>query len=146
VVRPRPGWAAVVAAALIAGCGSTVAADGATARPAPAVTLSVRYDDGAGRARTGGLTCTAAKRRATGALAGRVPAARQCSRVRAIASLLTHTPSGRRICTQIYGGPQTMRVTGKIGRAAVHRRFARTNGCEIADFARVVAALPIVRS
>lgn len=143
-MRParRGRAAAVIAAALLAACG-----EAGTAQPSaasrPSVALSVRYDNGAGRVRTGRLTCTASVQRAAGALAGRVPVARQCTRVRSIASLLTHAPPAGRICTQIYGGPQTIRVRGKIGRAAVRRTFKRTNGCEIADFARVAMALPI---
>jgi hypothetical protein len=93
--------------------------------------------------RTGRLTCTASVQRATGGLRGRVSAARQCARVRSIASLLTDVAPAGRICTQIYGGPQTIRVRGTIGKAAVRRTFKRTNGCEIADFARVARALPI---
>ena len=38
------------------------------------------------------------------------------------------------MCTQIYGGPETARVTGTINGKKVDRRFTRTNGCEIADF------------
>jgi hypothetical protein len=36
-----------------------------------------------------------------------------------------------------------LRVTGTIDRLRVRRRFGRTNGCEIADFARVARALAI---
>jgi hypothetical protein len=132
--------AAVLAAALL----GAPAATPATAASQPSVSLSVRYDNGAGRVREGRLTCTASGQRATGALAGRVRATRQCSRVRSIASLLTHAAPTGRLCTQIYGGPQTIRVTGRIGKARVRRTFKRTNGCEIADFARVARALPIV--
>jgi Subtilisin inhibitor-like len=35
------------------------------------------------------------------------------------------------ICTQIYGGPQTARVQGKLDGRKVDARFRRSNGCEI---------------
>lgn len=135
--------AAALALALAGGVPSPAPPAAAAARPA-AVSLSVRYDDGAGDLRSGRLTCDAHGSRATGALAGHgVSAARQCARVRAIRGLLVHAPAGSRICTQIYGGPEILRVSGTIGNARVRRRYKRTNGCEIADFARVVHALPI---
>ena len=138
--RALAGLAA--AAALLAGCGESGAAK-APARPAAgSLALAVRYDDGAGRVRSGRLTCAAGGQRATGALAGGPPAARLCTQARAIAPLLTKQRAARVACTQIYGGPQTLRVTGTIDGRAVKQRFARTNGCEIADYARVARALP----
>jgi Subtilisin inhibitor-like len=35
------------------------------------------------------------------------------------------------ICTQIYGGPQTARVRGRLRGRKVDARFGRSNGCEI---------------
>ncbi len=142
------GRASALTAIALVACACAGAAGAAAARTAagatrPAVALSARYDDGAGHVRSGRLTCDAKGQRATGALAGRVSAARQCARVRALRGFLTHAPPAGRICTQIYGGPQTLRVTGRIGGSGVHRRFTRTNGCRIADFARAVRALPI---
>jgi hypothetical protein len=143
VGRALAGLAA--AAALLAGCGESGAAK-APARPAAgSLALAVRYDDGAGRVRSGRLTCAAGEQRAAGALAGGASAARLCRRARAIAPLLTKPPPKRVACTQIYGGPQTLRVTGTIDGRAVKRRFARTNGCEIADFDRVAGALPVTK-
>ena len=34
-------------------------------------------------------------------------------------------------CTEIYGGPQTARVTGTFRGEPVDAEFDRTNGCEI---------------
>jgi hypothetical protein len=130
--------------ALLAGCGesgdATVPPRGTSSR-AP-IALAVRYDDGAGRVRSGRLTCAPGDQRATGALAGGPPAARLCTQARTLGPLLTKRRAARIACTQIYGGPQTLRVTGTIDGRAVTRRFARTNGCEIADYARVAGALP----
>jgi hypothetical protein len=140
VLRALVGSA--LAVALLAGCGETGNATAPATSSAAPVALAVRYDDGAERVRSGRLTCAAGDQRATGALAGGPPAARLCTQARAIAPLLTKRRPARVACTQIYGGPQTLRVTGTIDGRAVKRRFARTNGCEIADYGRVAGALP----
>jgi hypothetical protein len=140
VLRALVGSA--LAVALLAGCGETGNATAPATSSAAPIALAVRYDDGAGRVRSGRLTCAAGDQRATGALAGGPPAARLCTQARAIAPLLTKRRPARVACTQIYGGPQTLRVTGTIDGRAVKRRFARTNGCEIADYGRVAGALP----
>ncbi|MEE1930187.1 SSI family serine proteinase inhibitor [Streptomyces sp. TRM 70351] len=49
------------------------------------------------------------------------------------------------MCTQIYGGPQTARVTGTWGGRQVDSRFERTNGCEIDRWDAMTPALPEVR-
>ena len=64
-----------------------------------------------------------------------------CAQARSLAALLTTQPEQDRACTQIYGGPQTARVTGTIDGVKLDRRFTRTNGCEIADFTRAAALL-----
>jgi hypothetical protein len=138
------GWTTAVAAtALLAGCGADKKARNPAGGP---IALAVRYDDGVGeRVRTGRLTCTADAQRAAGALAGPLPVARLCSQARAIATLLTKGPPAGRRCTRIYGGPQSVRVTGTIDGRAFNRRFTRTNGCEVEDYRRVTTALPFRR-
>jgi len=42
-------------------------------------------------------------------------------------------------CTMIYGGPEVLAVTGTVGTRHVDYRTGRTNGCEIADYARDLA-------
>ena len=130
----RSGLAAAFVVAL-AGC----AGDGA--RPAAggerAIALTVRFDDGAGRVARGTLTCRAGVRRATGVAR---PASLTCVRVRRIKSLLLAAADPGRACTLIYGGPQTARVTGRLDGRRVDRRFARTDGCEIADHGRLARA------
>jgi hypothetical protein len=44
-------------------------------------------------------------------------------------------------CTQIYGGPATARVRGRLAAKPVDARFSRTNGCEIARWERNAALL-----
>ena len=140
------GLGLLLAAAALGGCGED---DEPPARPAATTTtssaagieLKVEYDDGAGERRTGELICRAGEVRASGNLySGRQPAA-LCSQARELTELLTTPPDTDRMCTQIYGGPETARVTGTINGKKVDRRFTRTNGCEIADFTAAAGLL-----
>jgi hypothetical protein len=106
-----------------------------------AIELTVLYDDGSGRKTTGTLTCRGADRRAEGALDAGASPTELCAHARGIAELLTSEPDEGRACTQIYGGPETAVVTGTIDDDKVDRRFARTNGCELADFKRAAGLL-----
>jgi hypothetical protein len=140
-----------VAAAALAGLTATaLGACGEADEPAAqrtattagkAIELTVVFDDGSGRKTTGTLTCRGADRRAAGALDSRASAAELCAQARGNAELLTSKPDERRACTQIYGGPETAVVTGVIDGDKVDRRFARTNGCELADFTRAAGLL-----
>ncbi|HEV2058811.1 MAG TPA: hypothetical protein VGR11_05600 [Solirubrobacteraceae bacterium] len=133
--------------AAFGGCGDTederLARPGTSVPASGAIELTIAYDDGAGTKTTGSLTCRGGEQRASGALAapGRASAATLCARARAIDELLKTQPDKGRVCTQIYGGPETARVTGTIDGVKVDRRFARTNGCEIADFSRAAGLL-----
>lgn len=49
-------------------------------------------------------------------------------------------PGPPKLCTQQYGGPQVATVTGWFRGRAVHSRFSRTDGCEIARW-RAMAPL-----
>ncbi|MGA7206708.1 MAG: serine protease inhibitor [Specibacter sp.] len=49
-------------------------------------------------------------------------------------------PGPPKICTQQYGGPQVAQVDGTFRGRAVHARFTRTDGCEIARW-RTLAPL-----
>ena len=61
---------------------------------------------------------------------------RRCEAARGLAGFLAKQPPRDRVCTQIYGGPETARVRGTIGVRRIDRRFSKTNGCEIADWER----------
>ena len=104
----------------------------------------VRSDAGPGPESLSGLICRPAEQRATGALVKRAPARRLCSEARNLGALLTTPPPAGRACTQIYGGPQTARITGTIDGRRVDRMFKRTNGCAIQEYARVSKILPPV--
>ena len=98
-----------------------------------------RDDDGVqGRAT---LTCDSTTQRATGFLAGR-GAGRLCRRAYRLERFLGRPPAGDRACTEIYGGPDRVRVRGNVAGTEVDRLFARRDGCEIADWDRASALLP----
>lgn len=135
--------ALLAAGAVLAAGASVAAAPGAAAAAAPVVRLTVRYDPGGPAApRTATLRC-GVRAVATGYL--RASAARACRVARMRAPLLATTPPEDRVCTLIYGGPQTARVRGTIGARAVDRRFSRSSGCEIADWNAVTGLLPRTR-
>jgi hypothetical protein len=46
------------------------------------------------------------------------------------------------VCTDIYGGPQVARITGRYKGRRIWVRFARRNGCEIARWDRLRPLLP----
>jgi hypothetical protein len=141
-------WVGLLLLATLAaagGCGEDD--EGAAAPPTtstsaqPAIELSIRYDDGAGRRESATLACSATLQRAGGFLDGKAPVSELCAKARSLETLLTTQPEKGRMCTQIYGGPQTARVTGTIDGKPVDRRFTRTNGCELADFSAAEALL-----
>jgi hypothetical protein len=142
----RFGLALVIglAIAAVVGCGEEgdePAAPRTSSTPAGEIALSIRYEDGAGHEETAQLTCRADRRRAGGFLDGKAAVSELCTQARALRRSLITPPDTRRVCTQIYGGPQTARVTGAIDGEKVDRRFTRTNGCEIADFDEASALL-----
>jgi hypothetical protein len=47
------------------------------------------------------------------------------------------------VCTEQFGGPQTARVTGRWGGAAVDLELSRADGCLIAQWDRLGPLLPI---
>jgi hypothetical protein len=51
-------------------------------------------------------------------------------------SLFTPVPPDA-VCTEIYGGPYTARITGTIKGKSVWATFVRTNGCHISRWDRV---------
>jgi hypothetical protein len=130
----------VIALAVALSLASLTAASGA----AP-VTLTVRYSDGSAAGRVAHLRCRGDSAHADGFLKG-VGARTACRHARRSAAFLAARPSTKRICTQIYGGPERARITGTIGERRIDRRFKRTDGCAIGDWARAVPLLPRVRA
>ena len=71
----------------------------------------------------------------------RCAAAANCPRLASI-TLEDLAPTPPNVaCTELYGGPQTASVTGRLHGRAVDARFSRVDGCEIA---RWEAAAPIL--
>jgi hypothetical protein len=52
----------------------------------------------------------------------------------------------RRVCTMVYGGPATARVTGTWHGRQVDATFRRSNGCEISRWQELEPVLPTPRS
>ena len=55
---------------------------------------------------------------------------RACARLDELVRPFAPVPDGS-VCTEIYGGPQTARVTGTFRGRRIWVVFRRTNGCEI---------------
>jgi Subtilisin inhibitor-like len=91
------------------------------------------WPQGQGRSRRWTLTCDPA--------GGSLPRPRAaCSRLTRAA--LRPLPLDT-ICTQIYGGPQRARVTGRIDGEPIDARFSRSNGCEIHRWDSVRYLFPV---
>ena len=135
---------AVLATLVLASCSDDD--DKKTTPGAPAVTgdleLVIRADSGPGRESLSGLICRPGEVRATGPLRQKADAERLCDAARDLSSELTSKPPATRVCTRIYGGPQTARITGTIDGRRVDRTFKRTDGCEIKDYAQIAKILP----
>jgi hypothetical protein len=54
---------------------------------------------------------------------------------------VTKPPDGAQACTQIYGGPEEAHVTGTLRGRPVDRTIDRSDGCGIADYEALFAAL-----
>jgi hypothetical protein len=72
---------------------------------------------------------------------GSLPAAAQACRALTPEALRPIPPDT--ICTQIYGGPQTAQVRGRLEGRPVDARFGRSNGCEIHSWNRVRFLFPV---
>ena len=103
------------------------------------VNLTVSVKDGEGKEVKGTLKCEEGSAEGSGFLES--SAAEHCQAARGLEQLLTTQPPKDRVCTQIYGGPQTARITGTFGAQDVARSLSRTNGCEIEDWKQVDALL-----
>ena len=56
-------------------------------------------------------------------------------------SLLVDGPDPRRVCPQVYGGPDEARVTGTLDGDAVDVVLDRSDGCAIDDWDRILAGV-----
>jgi hypothetical protein len=117
----------------LAGCGGEEEAGGGSAPDDPAATqLTVSVDpdgDGPEPAKRSQVTCGGGQEdRACDAVATLRPAD------------FEPTPDDV-ACTELYGGPQTAKVSGTLDGTPVEGRFARHDGCEIARWDKLSALL-----
>ena len=126
-----------------AGCALVGAACGeedTDARTPARVALTMTASDGSARTATAKLECRGSDV-ARGTSWARRSARARCRAARSLAAFIDTQPPPDRACTQIYGGPETVRIRGTIGKRRVDRKFARTDGCEISDFQRLTALI-----
>jgi hypothetical protein len=115
---------------LLAGCGAEE--ERAAPAQAPSAQLVVRVDpDGTGSAPAKELTLSCAS-------PGESAACRSADGLKA-ADLEPVSP--KRVCTDIFGGPETATISGRLEGKPVSARFSRRNGCEVARWERVAALL-----
>ena len=119
--------ALLVGAALIAGCGEDdEPAATPTSEPAAALAdLEVTYDaDGEGgeEAEPVAVRCDTAEDSAT------------CAEIAEVKPEVFEPTPGDVACTQQFGGPEIVTVTGTFQGEEVDATFTRQNGCEIARF------------
>jgi Subtilisin inhibitor-like len=121
---------------LMAGCelrGSDDSGSGSAASASGTDLVITVWPQGTGRSRKWTLECDPPG----GSLPGAEIACQRLTR-EALRPLPRDT-----ICTQIYGGPQKARVTGRIEGKAVDARFSRVNGCEIHRWDSVRFLFPV---
>ncbi len=110
------------------------------ASPAHAVTpvtgdqLHVTYDDGHGTVSTRTLRC-----HPTGG--SMAEAARACGRLDELGGPVGAGPA-HEMCSMIYGGPQTARITGTWHGRPVAESYSRSNGCQTERWQRMAPVLP----
>jgi hypothetical protein len=105
------------------------------------VRLTVTFSRERGSQQVAHLRCGATRASADGYLRA-VGARRACAAARRIAGLLARRTDPRRVCTQLYGGPERALVTGTIAGRRIRHAFSRTDGCKSADWRRAMPLLP----
>jgi hypothetical protein len=136
-----------VACAVLASCGDD---DGNGAEPTVApggpsanAELEVRYEHAsAGVDQTYTITCTDASSEVSGD-AVEVDADAACDALGepAVVERLTQGPPQDQVCTEIYGGDDTATIAGTIGDQPVDTVADRSNGCGIATWDELLAAI-----
>jgi len=125
-----------IVALAIVGCG-----DESAPSVKAAVDLSITATDGHGKTHRARLRCDGERRQANGF--GAAKAADLCRAADRLERFLASKPDPRRACTQIYGGPETARISGTINGSDVDRRLSRSDGCQIADWQRAAPLIPL---
>lgn len=115
--------------ALLAGCGSNSSGSNGSS-DGTKLMYTVWPQGKTGKSTTYVLDCAH--------ISGAVPEARAaCSKLKQVsAKVFAPVPAGT-ACAEIYGGPQTARVSGSLAGKAITADFNRTNGCEIARWGQL---------
>jgi hypothetical protein len=111
----------VLVALALAGCGDD---DEQAARPSPAP-AAIEVEVTHAGAQNGVFPCDAG-----------------CDTAK-LAAALKRAGNKVRACTEIYGGPETAHVRGTLGARRVDATISRNDGCGIADYEAVFAALGV---
>jgi hypothetical protein len=103
------------------------------------VRLAIEAQDGRGAVKRAQLVCAGGEVTARGL----APDRNLCATARNLAPFLSAKPAADRVCTQIYGGPETARISGQIEGRRIERRFSRSDGCRVADWDRAQPLIPV---
>jgi hypothetical protein len=122
--------AALIAALVLAGCGSEDEEDEQTAVAGTSLTITVDPDgEGGESASSAEVTCT------------EDTATSPCPQLTLLeAADLSPVPPDR-ICTEVFGGPDVATVSGTLNGEEVDAQLSRANGCEIERFDRFTPVL-----
>ena len=113
------------------------------AGPYPIADLFISFDDATGNLAEYRLACLGDTATFTGEVPPGVDAATACLSVATDTARMLLDPNVMvdRMCTEIYGGPETATVSGLLDGIKVDYEIDRTNGCGIDDWERVFAGL-----
>jgi hypothetical protein len=100
------------------------------------IVVDVGLQDGPTHSEQATLRCDPDHTRATGFLRSRSKAACRLIR-RGTLHRVERDQNSRRLCSQIYGGPQHARITGTVGGDRVDLTITRTDGCGTNDWKRL---------
>jgi hypothetical protein len=125
---------------LLAGCGGSSESDTVTpAGPvssAPSTELTITVDEGGGKTDDWTLSCDPA--------GGTHPKpAEACAALAAKGKTAIPPVSQGVMCTQIFGGAQTAKITGTWDGKPVNASFSRQNGCEVTRWKALEGLLPV---
>jgi uncharacterized protein YceK len=121
---------------LLAGCGGDTEREAPSGGSAPSTDLTVSVDadgDGPGAAKTLQVRCDQPGGDAA------------CPAAKALSARALEPVSTKRVCTDIFGGPQTAEISGTLKGDAVKARYTRSNGCEIERWKAAAPLLDRVR-
>jgi hypothetical protein len=132
--------ATAVALLALGGCGGDATTTGGQTVTDPSTTgakteLTIMVNDGAGKRRTVQLRCDPPGGDHTDPQTA-------CDLLERAGERALPAVAKDQACTQIYGGPQTARITGSWRGKPVDARLSRTNGCEIARWDALRGLLP----